>query len=155
MLKYIEFCVSHMEVPGESALCIYISGCPNRCVNCHYPELQSPDEGESLAQYFDDIVALYRSQISCVCFMGEGECSDRSQKELIGYVRKIHSEKLLSCLYSGRNCKIESWMKEFDYIKIGSYKEELGPLSERTTNQKLYMKTGFGYQNITSRFWEE
>lgn len=31
MRKYIEFGVSHMEVPGESCLCIYISGCDNNC----------------------------------------------------------------------------------------------------------------------------
>lgn len=87
--------------------------------------------------------------------MGEGECSDSSQKELLGYVRKLHDENLLSCLYSGRDCEIENWMREFDYIKVGSYKEELSALSERTTNQKLYMKAGNEYLNITSKFWEE
>ena len=28
----------------------------------------------------------------------------------------------------------------FDYIKVGPYVEELGPLTSKTTNQKLYAK---------------
>lgn len=154
MLKYIEFGVSHMEVPGESCLCIYISGCTNNCTNCHYPELQSPTEGEILEKYFDDIVDLYRKQITCVCFMGEGECSEESRKELVMYVRKLHAKNILSCLYSGRDCEIEKWMSDFDFIKLGSYKEEYGSLLECTTNQKLFMKIANEYQDNTKKFWE-
>ncbi len=153
MLKYIEFCVSHMEVPGESCLCIYICGCTNRCRNCHYPELQSAEAGERLEKYFNDIVDLYREQISCVCFMGEGECTQNNQKELVSYAQKLNAENIKSCLYSGRDCEVEDWMKVFDFIKLGSYKEEYGSLSEKTTNQRLFMKSADGYENITYRFW--
>ena len=52
---------------------------------------------------------------------------------LMSYAQKLHSANILSCLYSGRDCDIEDWMQAFDYIKIGSYKEELGLLFECTT----------------------
>lgn len=60
MLHYVEFGISHMEVPDEAALCIYISGCPNKCDNCHYQELQQVDAGEKLVTYFDHMIDLYR-----------------------------------------------------------------------------------------------
>lgn len=59
MLHYVEFGLSHMEVPGETALCIYISGCTNRCVNCHYTDLQQVSFGEMLAIYFEKMLDLY------------------------------------------------------------------------------------------------
>ena len=47
----------------------------------------------------------------------------------------------------------------FDYIKIGPYKKDLGPLNKRTTNQRLY-KIGRLYnqqliikEDITNKFW--
>ena len=48
----------------------------------------------------------------------------------------------------------------FDYIKVGSYIKELGPLNEPTTNQRLY-KIGRFYnqqqilsEDITNKFWK-
>ena len=44
--------------------------------------------------------------------------------------------------------------KEFDYVKVGPYIEECGPLNKRTTNQRLYKcdKNG-NKEDITYRFW--
>jgi anaerobic ribonucleoside-triphosphate reductase activating protein len=57
----------------------------------------------------------------------------------------------------------------FDYVKVGPYVEELGPLNKPTTNQRLYRalkpggtpvpgaaaveKAGRRFQDITARFW--
>jgi len=44
----------------------------------------------------------------------------------------------------------------FDYIKIGHYDEELGGLSKKTTNQRLYRVT-FNtslFEDITDKFWK-
>lgn len=41
--------------------------------------------------------------------------------------------------YSGREKIAEEIdLNNFDYIKVGSYKKEYGPLTERTTNQRFY-----------------
>ena len=42
----------------------------------------------------------------------------------------------------------------FDYVKIGGYREELGGLNSRTTNQKLFRVTNGTTEDITARFWK-
>lgn len=153
MLRYTEFGLSHIEVPEESSICIYISGCLNHCKDCHYPELQLEKYGEPLKKYFCDIIDLYKSQATCVCFLGEGDLSEESKNELLEYVKKIKLIGLKSCLYSGKDTKIEKWMQDFDYIKIGSYKKEFGTLYDLKTNQKMYQKTHIGFKDITNKFW--
>ncbi|NBI59464.1 hypothetical protein D3Z53_15675 [Lachnospiraceae bacterium] len=155
MLRYIEFGLSHIEVPGEAALCIYISGCQNHCPDCHYPELQSPYEGEILKIYFDSILDLYCTQTTCICFMGEGEDSEDTRQELVSYTKRSHSRGFKCCLYSGKDTNIETWMQAFDYIKTGSYKKEQGALNSRTTNQRMYEKVDDIYIDITNIFWKE
>jgi len=156
VLHYVEFGISHMEVPMETTLCIYISGCQNGCVNCHYPELQNANEGEVLSDYFEQILDLYHEYTTCVCFMGEGDCSANSRTELLQYVREVHNRGYKVCLYSGRDTVIEDWMKSFDYVKLGSYIEEYGPLTNRTTNQKMWKRqTDGSYMDITRLFWED
>lgn len=153
MLRYTEFGISHLEVPGESNLCIYISGCPNKCKNCHYPELQSTDYGEILSEHFQNIIELYESLFTCVCFMGEGDLSKQSREEMLYYVNLVKESGLKACSYSGRDVYVENWMYDFDYVKTGSYKEEMGSLYERNTNQRLYHIVNNNIKDITERFW--
>lgn len=156
MLYYCDVGISHAEVPGETTLCIYISGCINRCKNCHFPELQFAKYGDRLSfDIFEKLVELYSQYETCVCFMGEGNCSDDAKTELIRYASFANDIGYKTCLYSGRDTNIEEWMRAFDYVKVGSYNELLGPLSCRTTNQRLYRKANNHYIDITYVFWEE
>ncbi|MFV0341731.1 MAG: 4Fe-4S cluster-binding domain-containing protein [Anaerocolumna sp.] len=145
-----------MEVPDETALCIYISGCLNKCKECHYPELQSPDSGELLSVYFESMLDLYHEYITCVCFLGEGDLSSGSRGELIEYLEQSHFKGYKCCLYSGRDIEIEKWMRCFEYIKLGSYKSELGSLSSISTNQRMFKRQDSGeFIDITYRFLVE
>ena len=54
-------------------------------------------------------------------------------------------------------------MENFDYIKIGSYREELGPLTSKTTNQRMYKieyvhnedgSFSYEFKDITKKFWK-
>lgn len=155
MLHYTEFCLSPYEVPGEQSICIYISGCIHKCPNCHYPELQLPDNGELLYKYFSDILALYLKQASCICFLGEGMELPQEKNEFALYTEYAHNKGLKSCLYSGRDTVIEQWMHMFDYIKLGSYHEEFGTLDSVITNQRMYRKNNNnGYDDVTYLFWD-
>lgn len=141
MLRYIEAEISTLEVPGETSLCIYISGCIHKCAGCHYPELQRTDYGIPLRDGLPLLIQIYGNRVSCVCFLGDGSPKDR--EELVGYAETVHAMGLSSCLYSGQS-KFEEWMAVFDYVKVGPYVESLGPLTMKGTNQKMYCRTAEG-----------
>ena len=151
MLKYSEIGLSHREVPGEISVCIYITGCPNRCIDCHYPELQS-DQGIPLNKYYEGILNLYGRYATCVCFLGEGNGSQKDREELLQYLHTAKQYGFKCCLYSGRDTEIEEWMRLFDYVKTGSYQKTNGPLSNSDTNQRMYRITGHEITDITSAF---
>ena len=153
MLRYLEVALSHREIPGEAALCIYISGCPNRCADCHYPELQEADDGDPLQKHFADILDLYRSQATCVCFMGEGVAGEPELKELQYLSAEAKTKGFKTGLYSGRDAELERWMNCFDYVKLGSYQKERGALDQPSTNQRLYRRNKGGFADITYVFW--
>ena len=54
-------------------------------------------------------------------------------------------------LYSGRQEVEEEIYEAFDFVKVGPYVEALGPLSEASTNQRMY----YHREDITSRFWHK
>lgn len=155
MLYYIEVGLSHREVPEECSICIYISGCKNSCAHCHYSDLQRIDYGEPLSEHYNSIIDLYLRKASCVCFLGEGAGTYEEQNEFTDYVEYAHARGLKVCLYSGRDVGIESWMYQFDYLKLGSYKVDLGGLDSATTNQRLYRKDSDRFIDITSVFWND
>ena len=152
MLYYTEAALSHREVPYETSICIYISGCINHCVDCHYPELKQYNYGDPLSKYYSDILNLYLQQASCVCFLGEGSGSPSDRAELCHYVSYANALNLKTCLYCGRDTDIEDWMCVFDYIKLGSYQPSLGPLTSPFTNQRMYKREHDDFINITALF---
>ena len=57
--------------------------------------------------------------------------------------------------YSGRQeLSKDIELSNFDFIKLGPYKEEFGPLNSKTTNQRFYKVNGKELIDITSRFWK-
>ena len=65
-----------------------------------------------------------------------------------------HNYNLKVAIYSGRNNVESDFYEVFDYIKIGEYKEEFGPLNKETTNQRLYEIGADGIKDITYKFWK-
>lgn len=153
-MKYALCGFSELEIPNERNLVIYITNCQNYCVGCHTPYMHD-DFGDYLFDNFINMYEAYKSQITCVCFMGEGKNTKENHNEFKKYCDLIHKDDKLTALYSGRDCEIEEWMNCFDYIKIGPYIEKYGPLTEKTTNQRLYKKVNNKYKDITSMFWNQ
>ena len=66
--------------------------------------------------------------------------------------------------YSGRQeLSKDIELSNFDFIKIGPYIEELGPLNHKTTNQRMYRivldhyddgTSGYELEDITHKFWK-
>ena len=152
MLKYVNTGVVFQEIPDETTLAINISGCPCRCPGCHSQFLWG-DVGEPLtSSVLDDFVVEYGADITCIAFMG-GDADPAEVNRLARYVHE-HYPRLRVAWYSGRLRVPSSVRKQdFDYIKVGPYLRHLGPLKQRTTNQRLYRQTADGtFEDITSRF---
>ncbi|NDV63929.1 anaerobic ribonucleoside-triphosphate reductase activating protein [Bacteroides sp. 224] len=135
MLKFVDTKVVFSEIPDEITLAINISGCPCHCRGCHSLYLWH-DIGECLTE--NSLLKLIKKNngITCVSIMG-GD----SNPEYVDYLSSvIKSLNLKSAWYSGRD-KISSKINisNFDYIKIGSYIEGRGPLSDKNTNQRFYL----------------
>lgn len=153
-MKYVDTLVSFSEIPDEITLCINISNCPNKCEGCHSPWLQG-NIGIELNNYELYDIINKNSGISCVCFMG----GDSNPEEINNLAIKIKSKNLKVGWYSG-NSEISDKIniKNFDYIKIGPYLKDKGPLSDKNTNQKMYKIIHFTGMNslkdITYKFWK-
>lgn len=158
MLKYSNYEVVFAEVPDEITLCINITNCCFLCTNCHSPWLRE-DNGTPLT--YVELTKLIKENvgISCVCFMG----GDKEPWEIARLAKLIKEDfpKLKTAWYSGgtnvtnTNC--------LDYIKVGPYIEEFGPLNNKTTNQRMYRIIPFvdiegnwceQLTDITFKFWK-
>lgn len=163
MLKYVDTKVTFAEIPNEISLCINISGCPNRCPGCHSKYLQE-DIGEELTTEVIDKLITENKGITCVCFMG-GDSDPAYIIELSKYIKLHHF--LSVGIYSGKermHADIVMGLGWFDYIKLGPYIEEKGPLNSPTTNQrllKIYVEhneneePNLKVEDLTYLFWKD
>lgn len=158
MLKLESYSICFREVPDEITLALNISNCPHHCKGCHSPELWE-DIGEELnIQKVKDIVECFPSvPITCIAFMG----GDADMETLFKLNAEVHEAfpNLKTCWYSGwsyedKEFRMYSWrMPEFDYVKLGQWKEELGGLDNPGTNQVMFQRTSkVGMKNITWKF---
>lgn len=160
MIKYLETLVTFAEIPDEITLCINITNCPCNCKGCHSSYL-SKDIGEELNNDVLDKLISDNSGISCIAFMG-GDSSPKEINDLAKYVKDKYSISV--AWYSGRQeLSKDINLDNFDYIKLGPYIKELGPLTSKTTNQRLYQygKLFSDYtidkcwRDITYKFWND
>lgn len=135
MIKYVDTKVVFQEYPDEITLALNISNCPYHCPNCHSAYL-AEDIGIELSE--PQLAELIRGNegITCIGFMG-GNAADILH--LARYVKETTDLKV--GWYTGAEelpSNILLNLHNFDYIKVGPYKEELGPLTSKTTNQRFY-----------------
>ena len=161
MLKYVDTLVSFSEVPDEISLCINISNCPCKCEGCHSSYL-AEDIGDLLTVF--ELTKLIRKNkgITCVAFLG-GDSNPKYVNSLSIWVKTTFPE-LKVAWYSGKqeiSDKID--LQYFNYVKVGPYIKDKGPLTDRNTNQKMYKVIPFVDCNgqwcaqltdITFKFWK-
>jgi anaerobic ribonucleoside-triphosphate reductase activating protein len=154
MLKYVDTLVSFQEIPDEISLCINLSNCPNNCPGCHSAYLKD-DIGTPLT--YVELMRILKDirGITCVCFMG----GDKEPWEIQRLAQFVKEKGLKVAWYSGKQELHEDIrLANFDYVKLGPYVEELGPLTSRTTNQVMYKIDHIADRpfvvDITSRFWK-
>lgn len=148
-MKFTNYDIVFREIPDETTLAINISGCPCHCPGCHSSYL-ADDVGEELT--YESLMNMVNGNvgITCISFMG-GDTNPSYINHLAELLRDSESS-LRIAWYSGRqelSDKVD--LKNFDYIKLGPYIEELGGLDKKTTNQVLYKVVGSDLVDITHR----
>lgn len=156
-MKYADAKVVFSEVPDEITLAISISNCPGTCKGCHSPWLRG-DVGESLTKTSIRELLEKNDGVTCICFMG-GDNDIESLKQLIKWVKESYP-KIKTAWYSGLDyLKDKEITKYLNYLKLGSYKESMGPLDNPHTNQVFYQVLHTPTNStllidITYKFWK-
>lgn len=150
MLKYVDTLVSFSEVPDEITLCINISNCPCHCKGCHSSYL-AEDIGNVLNLQALTSLIDSNSGITCVCIMG-GDANSSKVDDIAQDIKEYYP-KLKVAWYSGKQeLSKDINLEFFDFIKLGPYIEELGPLNSKTTNQRFYKVENNKLIDITYKF---
>jgi anaerobic ribonucleoside-triphosphate reductase activating protein len=156
MLKYVGYDIVFQEVPGETSLAIWISGCTIRCRDCNQRYLWE-DKGTPLTiEAIEELLNLERG-VTVLLLMG-GEHDIDALTGLFMYFHK----KIKTAWYSGLDMIPKDKLgilEHLDLIKVGHYDHELGGLDSPTTNQRLYQYSkyysdftiGKGWRDITYR----
>ena len=162
MTKYVPEMTSVVmeEIPDRVTIAVEISNCRGDCPGCHSPFLRE-EVGERLTPQIISELVKDNFGADCFLFLGEG----RDPEDLLSLAEYAKSLGINVALYSGRSDVETEFWEIFDYIKLGPYIEELGPLNSRTTNQRLYRalsdnedipcftRAGRRFEDITERFW--
>lgn len=153
-MKYVDVKVVFREVPDEITLAINISGCPVKCPGCHSSYL-TQDIGTVLDSEALSNLIINNPGISCVSFMG-GDADPSYVRELALWV-KSNYPKLKTSWYSGRDlARAEKVLDALDFVKVGPFIDEFGPLDWETTNQRFYAirhtSEGPVLEDLTHRF---
>ena len=150
MIKYVPELTDVVleEIPDKVTLAVEVSNCRGSCIGCHSPFLKQ-DIGVELTP--DAVDRLIADNFGVNCFLLLGEGKDPEALLRIAEHLRVHHPDLERAVYSGRPEVEPEIYAAFDYVKVGPYVAELGPLNERTTNQRLYHHG----EDITFRFWHK
>ncbi len=156
-MKYLDTMVTFSEFPDEIALCINITNCPFHCPGCHSPELWK-DVGKPLTQRSLERLISENNGITCVGFMG-------GDPEIINLLAQVVHKKGLKVGWYWGGVKFPAGIDliNFEYVKIGPYIKEQGPLDNPKTNQRMYEVVEveeecgakfYRLKDITYKFWK-
>lgn len=155
MLKYVDAKITFAEIPDEITLCINISNCPIHCKECHSKYLWK-DIGEPLdLQHLTDLIDTNKG-ITCVCIMG-GDANPEEVDCIAEDIKEYYPE-LKVAWYSGRQeLSKDIMISHFNFIKLGPFIKEKGPINCKTTNQVMFeidvVKDKVFVKDITAKFW--
>ena len=150
MLKYLYCKEVFREIPGEISLGLSISGCQVHCVGCNQRELWE-DKGTPL-----DVETLcgllnQHNGITCLLLLG-GEHDIDALTELFMYAHK----RVKTAWYCGLDKlpkQHQGILQYLDFLKLGRFEIEYGPLNDPNTNQKFYKVVNGKLYECTNLFW--
>ena len=138
------------EIPDRVSLAVDISNCRGNCPECHSPFLKKNIGRELTPEVIDRLVSD-NFGVNCFLFLGEG----RDPETLLDLADHVRSKGLRAAVYSGREEVEDIFWNHFDYVKLGPFRAECGPLNNPATNQRLFALTAGRWEDITFRFWRK
>lgn len=161
MLKYLNYQIYTNEIPDELSLGFTILGCNVHCPECHSKhvwDINSEGIGTNLSWYTLDDIIKSQKGITCILFFG-GEWESSYLTDLLHSIKT--TTYLKTALYTGRSLDfMDTLHKEYhlynylDYLKVGPYVPEAGPITHPETNQRLFkLKPQIVKYDITEKFW--
>lgn len=162
MLKYLNYQIYTNEVPDELSLGFTILGCNLHCKGCHSShtwDINSKNVGTILDESTFEGIIDSQINVSCILFFG-GEWEPEWLSHFLFMSQCIYNKK--TALYTGHDLdfiykldKEYDFIRFLDYLKVGSYIEELGGLQSPTTNQRLYkLNREIVMEDKTHEFWK-
>ncbi len=136
-MKYASTKIVFQEVPNEVSLGFLISGCPLKCPGCHSSNVRGKEFGLELTEDgFVQLILEHQNIITCILFLG----GEWEKQNLIKFLKISQFYNLKTCLYTGLEYHEvdDSILQYLDYIKVGPYIKNKGPLSSVNTNQKFF-----------------
>lgn len=154
-MKYTDTKIVFREFPDEVTLAINIAQCPFRCEGCHTPKLRDDIGTDLTLDELERIIRQHLNIITCVGFMG-GDADLKYIEYLVsGMKSRLGPKKRIKFgMYSGNDSlyNVLAKCRSLDYIKIGHYDAELGPIDKEGSNQRMYRLNNDGYyDNITAQ----
>jgi len=149
-MKYLNTMITFSEFPDEIALCINITNCSFHCPGCHSPELWE-DIGTELTKEKLSTLIESSNGITCVGFMGG---TPKEVNSLGEYIKVKYPNLKVGWYWGGDEFPDEIESRNFDYIKIGHYDDDLGGIDNPKTNQRFYHMVKCMAIDCTSKFWK-
>jgi len=144
--------VTLTELPDKISLFIEMGQCYNNCKGCHSDHLRCGVADKTSLQ---SIVYTVHNEIykgaNAVIIMGGTNNGGITETTLVALLKSVKETCCCVGLYSGLD-KLEDhkmYIPYLDYLKIGSYKEDIGGLATKGTNQILYKITEGKLEDIT------
>ena len=165
----VSYGVSMQEIPDNIAFVINIGNCMNGCEGCHSKDIMSyPSSCEfiPLATLVEKASKAHDLGATVCCIMGGTTnygVTRESLTALINALSLIFREEGVG-LYSGSDGALDDEVYDnginyyyahytpLTYLKIGSYKKDLGGLDNPTTNQRYYIRADGEWHDCTSLF---
>jgi organic radical activating enzyme len=125
--------------PENYAVEIYFCGCDFSCPTCSNPELRNANYSRGTRRYNVDELVLKikdvckRNSTKHIVAIGGDSCSRDNREFTKEFVKRMCKDYNI-CIYTGYNADDFGWfgIEGFKFVKCGTFKKELQPLSEKT-----------------------
>ena len=134
MIKYYTSMITFIEIPDKISLSFSITNCQGHCKGCHSAFLKQDIGTELTEELLETKFKNDLKYVNCVLFLGEG--NDLSRLIQLSQYIKTKYPNIETAIYSGRDEHDQRLFDNFDFVKIGSYQADKGPLNKKTTNQR-------------------